>query len=278
MFPYPDYTHYLNTNLNSFFLVTGGDNGNGVWQDLCRGQDATLTVDHLLGWEPASRQGQKGSIRFAGGTETASVPNGGGLNTAQSGMISLWVKWTSTSQETYVNISGVCFGRSDNSTFVNQAIGLDGVNPTTAKVVWRPYATGTSACVSATSPGLDIWRHILVSYVSGNHRLYMDGVLEDTGTTTGTMTSSVTTPLTIGSMNSSNLIGNMDCVRIFPERALCCDEEAFDEYQHTSNFCRGLLEDRRPRRFRSSASHRFNTRLDGLGGVSSLNPSLQGVR
>jgi hypothetical protein len=248
MFLYPDYTHYLNANLNGFYLVTGGDNGNEVWRDLCGRADATLDVNALTGFQPSSRQGQRGSIQFAGGTETASVINGGGINQAATGTVSLWVKWTSTTQELYsTNLYGCIFGRSDNVSFVNQTITLDGANPTTAKVTWRPYAGLTIVMTSTNSPGLDVWRHILISWSSGNHRMWMDGLLEDTGSATGALTTALATPLSIGSLNASSLIGNMDCVRIFTDRFFS-DEEAFDEYQHTSDYCRGLLMERRSRR------------------------------
>lgn len=250
-----NWQHPLNWGLSTWVLVTPHARGGTLVRDLARSQFGTLTnASPSTCWVNTNRNGHWGAIAHNGGTDTLAIPNGGGLNAVATGTISLWANWTSTTQEIYVSLYGAVFGRSNNVTFVNQTIALDGTNPTTAKIVWRPYVTGTSACVSTTSPGINTWHHILVTYSSGSHVLYVNGVQEATGVTTGTMTNSASVALSIGSLNSSNMIGQYDNVRVFPNRIFSA-REAQEEYQLTRNWCDGLLRVRR-RGFKAPATNR----------------------
>lgn len=271
-----DWSHPLNRDLSSWFLATPGESWGTLWRDLCGMYEGTLVnLDPVECWVPATRQGHRGALRTDGVDGYVSLTVGGGFNNVQSGMISMWVKWIGTQDVGANGNNGAVLGRQSNSAaFSNHIISLNGTNPDTAKVRWGAYISNVFPCTSVTSPGDGIWRHILISYASGSHQLYMDGVLESTGTTTGTIANDVTVPLTIGAFilaGASFSTAEIDCVRLFPERT-CTAEEAADEYQHTLNYCERLLKKRRRVRARGSSFRRFNFNLDGLGGVTSRNP------
>lgn len=276
-----DWRHYLNRQLGSWYLVTPGIYGGLTWRDLCNKSDGALTLlDVVTCWTPSTRQGSLGSIHTDGVDGYVSLPIGGGLNNVQTASISMWVRWDGTQDQGFGTNYGPALGRQVGASFSNHLISLSTNNPDTALIRWAPYVNSTYACTSVSSPGDGRWRHIIVTYSSGAHALYIDGVQESTGATTGSMANDVATPLTIGAWIGAGggySHAEYDCVRIFPERIITV-EEAFDEYQHTSNYCKALLRRGRRRRLGSTGIRRFNTRLDGLGGVSSLNPSLQGVR
>lgn len=252
-----DWGHYLNRGLGSWFLASGGESGGTLWRDLCGRYEGTLTnLDPVECWSPATRQGHRGALRTDGVDGYVSLAGGGGLNAIQSGVISMWVCWYGTQDTGFGTNAGAVLGRQGGASFSNHIISLNGTDPATAKILWRPYISNVAACTSATSPGDGVWRHILISYASGSHQLYLDGVLDASGTTAGTMTNDAAQPLTIGSWlgfgNNSFAAADIDCVRIFPERT-CIAEEAADEYQHTANYCRGLLKERRRNRFKPTA-------------------------
>lgn len=247
-----NWNHPLNEGLSSWHLVGDGTVSGPTWYDLCGNYHGTLTNANInTCWYGSTRTGQWGALKHNGGTDTVALAAGGGLNSIQTGTVSLWVMWLAGTQETYVSLSGTAFGRSDNATFTNQCVGLNGTNPDTAKIIWNPYASNVSACTSTQSPGVNVWHHVIVTYKTGDHRLYIDGVFDVVGTTAGTMTDSAGTALSLGSVNSSNLIGLIDCVRIFPNR-IFTETDAAVEYAMTSDYCRELL--MRKRRFVSPGS------------------------
>ena len=150
------------------------------------------------------------ALSFDGVDDYVAVPNGGGLNNLQSGTIEMWVKWNGTNQDPTGNIYGPVTGRQSNFQFSNQVIALNDPNPNTAKIVWKPYGFASTAITSNTSPG-NGWNHIAIVYSSGNHKLYLNGVLDGSGSEAGTMANSITTPFTLGAwIDDGNGYSNTD--------------------------------------------------------------------
>lgn len=244
-----DWTNELNHGLSSWHIVLPSTDTGPVWHDLCGNYHGTLTnLDVLAAWPGSTRSGSWGAMLTDGVDGYVSLAGGGGLNNVQSGTISMWVRWIGT-QDTGANTNaGAVLGRQGGASFSNHIISLNGTDPATAKILWRPYISNVAACTSATSPGNGVWRHILVTYASGSHRLYLDGQQDATGTTTGTMTNDSAQPLTVGSWlgfgNNSFSTAHIDCVRIFPNRIFTA-EEAYEEYQRTQYYADGLLMKRR---------------------------------
>jgi hypothetical protein len=140
-----------------------------------------------------------GALSFAGTPQQyVNVAGGGGLNNLQTGTISLLVKWTGTQDAGPVGAGfGHVLGRQGNGVFSNNMVGLSTNNPATARVIWQPYGTAF-AITGSTIVGNGQWHHVAISFSSGSHRLYVDGVLDGSSSTVGSIRNSATTPLTIG--------------------------------------------------------------------------------
>ncbi|MBL7812770.1 MAG: choice-of-anchor D domain-containing protein [Bacteroidetes bacterium] len=183
---------------------TGSANGSGsITSSVNFTSFSPFTVSNATGGSnfPGS------ALDFVGGNDYVNVASGGGLNNLQEGTIEMWVKWSGTQDVGYSSSAwGAVLGRQSNGVFSNQVIGLNGSNPATAKIVWKPYAFTTNAIVSTATPGNNVWNHIAITYKSGEHKMYINGVLDNTGTTTGTINNNSSIPLTIGAW-----IGDGDC-------------------------------------------------------------------
>ncbi len=110
----------------------------------------------------------------------------------------MWVKWVGTQDAGASSSYGPVTARQKNGSFSNQIIALNGSNPETAKIIWRPYNGGINAVTSRISPGNGKWRYIVVTYSSGSHKLYIDGLLDATSGTTGSVNNDSSIPLSIG--------------------------------------------------------------------------------
>ncbi|MDX5583761.1 MAG: LamG domain-containing protein, partial [Aureibaculum sp.] len=127
------------------------------------------------------------SLNFDGIDDNVTIPNGGELNNLQTATIEMWVKWNGTSQDIGANnCYGAILGRQKDNTFNNQVIGLDGADPNLSKILWKPYTYVINAITSSTSPNND-WIHLAITYTNGDHRMYINGILEGTSTLTGTI-------------------------------------------------------------------------------------------
>jgi hypothetical protein len=151
------------------------------------------------------------------------LPSGGGLNNLQSGTISLWVKWTGTQDAGAGSSYGPITGRQSNGQFSNSIIALNNTDPSIGRIIWRPYTFNGNAVISAVAAGDGVWRHIVIVYSSGNHSLYIDGALDATGTTAGTVTNNASVPLTIGAWGSGYSTSTIDEVIVF-NRSLSASE------------------------------------------------------
>ncbi len=205
------------------------------------------------------------ALNFVGGDDYVSVPSGGGLDNLQSGTIEMWVKWTGTQDAGYLNTSyGAVLARQSNGVFTNQLIALNGSDPATAKIIWNPYAYGTTAITSTAAAGNGVWNHIAITYASGNHKMYINGVLVGTSTLTGTISTNTSKALTIGGWIDDGQgfsTSTIDEVRIW-NRVLCQGEIQNNMSCEIPTSASGLL-----------ANYHFN---QGIGegnnsGVTSLN-------
>ncbi len=140
-----------------------------------------------------------GALGFAGSSQSyVQVSGGGGLNGAAAGSISMWVKWSGTQTQSVSSSYGDVLARQSNGQFSNDIIGLNGANPSTAMLSWQPYGAFGFVTPGGTALGDGTWRHIAVTFQSGQQRLYLDGVLDGTGTTPGSMSNNSGVPLAIG--------------------------------------------------------------------------------
>lgn len=136
---------------------------------------------------------------FGGKDDYISVAYGGSLNGVNQGTMTMWVKWNGIQDTDVCGQYGDILGRQANGLFSNNVISLSTNDPSTARIVWNPYSACSSAIKGTTVAGDGVWHHIAVTFSSGDHKLYVDGNLDGSSTTTGVMNNnSAYTPLTFG--------------------------------------------------------------------------------
>ncbi len=137
----------------------------------------------------ASTSGTSGSY--------VSVAGGGGLNGLGTGTISMWVRWAGTQDAGNSNFGHV-LARQSNTVFSNNVIGINNADPASGRLTWQPYSAAAPVITGTTAAGNSTWRHVLVTFTSGSHALYLDGASQGTSATAGTMNNNPAIPLTIG--------------------------------------------------------------------------------
>ncbi|MGB3005835.1 MAG: LamG-like jellyroll fold domain-containing protein, partial [Chitinophagaceae bacterium] len=141
----------------------------------------------------------------------------GALNNLQTGTIDLWVKWNGTNQDPGADGAfGAIVARQSDVLFSNQVIALNGQNPNSAKITWMPYSSTSTVITSTFSPG-NRWNHLAIVYSSGNHEMYLNGILVGASGELGTI-QNATVPLTFGGwIGDGSCFGNveLDEVRIW---------------------------------------------------------------
>jgi len=140
---------------------------------------------------------QGNALDFDGADDYVNVAGGGGLNNLETGTIEMWVKWNGT-QDAGHSEFGHVLSRQKDFGFSNQVIGLSTNNPATAKITWLPYAVG-NVVTGNTTIGNNEWVHIAISYQSGDHKIYVNGLLDATSILTGDIGDDITQMLSIGS-------------------------------------------------------------------------------
>lgn len=224
------------TDFNNLRLVKG--NG-GAWVDqggigTSNGSGSITSTINFTSFSPFALANVTGgtnfpgaALNFVGGNDYVSIASGGGLNNLQSGTIEMWVKWSGTQDAGYSSSSyGAVMARQSNSVFTNQLIALNGSNPATARIIWNPYSYNGTAITSTAAPGDGVWNHIAITYSSGDHKMYINGVLVGSSTATGTIANNSAKALTLGGWIDDGQgfsTSTMDEVRIW-NRVLCQNE------------------------------------------------------
>ncbi|UCE18621.1 MAG: serine hydrolase [Gemmatimonadota bacterium] len=142
-------------------------------------------------------QNQQYALEFDGINDYVGISNGGGIAGLDEGTIALWVKWIGKQDHGSPGY-GVVLGRQKDYVFTNQVITLSSDDPNSAMVMWYPYTAFDVAITSSTPVGNELWRYIVITYSSGNHKLYIDGELDGTSDMYGSVNSDIGVPLTIG--------------------------------------------------------------------------------
>ncbi len=126
------------------------------------------------------------ALQFDGVDDRVQIGQGGGMDGLTQGTIELWVRWNGVqpTDSTYGQ-HGAVFSR--NGSNGRQAIlALDNSNPALAHVTWSPFNT-TRALTGQRFVGDGVWHHVAVTFAPGAQRLYLDGVLEASGTQNGVL-------------------------------------------------------------------------------------------
>ncbi len=186
-------------------------NGNAT---ATRGTDGTFSGAVTAA---ADRNGTANSaLAFSGASQFVSVPEGGGLNGAASGTISMWAKWTAAFQDADCCGSyGAILARQNSGVFSNNILALSTSNPAAAKLVWKQ--NGTTALITGTTTVGTTWRHIAVTFSPTGTTLYLNGVAQGTATG-GALNDGAATPLSIGAWSEDGagfMNGTLDDVAIW---------------------------------------------------------------
>lgn len=167
-----------------------------------------------------------GALYFDGVDDMVQVTAGGGLNARNTGTIALWAKWEGVQDQNYSRRFGAALGRQSNGRFSNTILDISASDPAVGKVVWSPYSP-SALLTGRSNVGDGRWRHIVVTFSSAEHRLYIDGQLEASGASRrSAFHDSPGVPLTLGAWvdhGGGFFKGLLDDVRVY-DRALSSKE------------------------------------------------------
>ena len=183
--------------------------------------------------------------------------SGGGMDNLADITIETWARWRGfqpAPDYPYGAKFGAIFSRNGYYTFLT-TIALDGPDPQAAKITWSPYHHGNPAIVATKSVGDATWHHIAITFRSGDHRLYVDGVLEGSSTETGTIYSvdnykelnldylaNATTSCTLDEIRIWKVIRNEQEIRQNMNRVVDASDPRLTAYWRMDSFPAGGVE------------------------------------
>lgn len=244
----------LNAGLRLWYLAApifawSGTGSDGVLNNLLRSYQATAETGMQIianGGAGASflpRPGGWGCFKFAAAADQQITIPGNLFASLTAGTLAFWVMWDDAVQDTFVGSRyGLCLGRVDGgASYNNLIVGLTTSSAATAKIYYSPYAYNVHACETTTTPGNFVWNHACVTTKSGAHALYINGVLESTGSTAGSF-SSDTSSLRLGGRGASTpsyMSGAMDDFRFYDR--ILSDTEVSQLYRESKSYYPNLL-------------------------------------
>jgi len=170
-----------------------------------------------------------GALAFNGAqSQYVSVAGGGGLNAANQGTISLWVKWTGTQTQDAdcCGTFGAVLARQGNGLFSDNILALSAANPATARLVWKQSGASATLITGTNIVGTN-WHHVAIAFSPVGTTLYLDGASQGTGIGPS-LNNNAGVPLTIGAWAGDGggfSTSSLDDVAIW-NRALNADQIA----------------------------------------------------
>jgi hypothetical protein len=214
-------------------------NGSGTdWNNLSIGDYQGTLVS-----SPEFQSDKSGNFYFNGVNSYTSISGGGGLNNQQTATIDIWVKWVGTQDADVVSSYGPIIARQKNASFSNNILALNGSDPDTAKIIWKPYAATGIAITSSNSPGDDVWKNVVITFESGSHLMYINGEYEASGSTTGTISDDSSIVLSLGAWIDDGVgyfSGNTSGIKVY-DRILTSDEIRNNYNSIRGRFFNGLV-------------------------------------
>lgn len=163
-----------------------------VWTDLTKNKFiGTLTSG------PVYNATNGGNISFDGVDDHVSVANGGGLNNSTTYSIDIWFKYNSTSQDAGFTGYGALSGRQKDGSWSANLLYINGVDPTTSKLVFNLDLASGPSVQSVSNIGTGI-NHCIITCTTNDIKMYINGSISSTSTGATTVRNDSTTPLTIG--------------------------------------------------------------------------------
>jgi hypothetical protein len=183
-----DWRNPLNRGLVGWWMdLPGWTPGNRLWDITAPGERGRLgTFTNAPVWTVGTT-GVPGYrvVSFSGGSsQYVALPatTFDGLGNGATAILTL--RWTSNSQDSGFTGFGQVLSRQLDGSFSQMLLGLSEASADTGKIAFGAYAFSMTAWTS--SPGLNVWRHVAITWVSGAQVGYLDGVQDFTNTETGT--------------------------------------------------------------------------------------------
>jgi hypothetical protein len=163
-----------------------------TWTDLTKNKYAgTLTSG------PVYNASNGGNISFDGVDDYVSIPNGGGLNNSTTYSIDIWFKYNSTSQDAGFTGYGALCGRQKDGSWSSNLLYINGVNPTTSKLVFQLDLASGPSILSVLNIGTNI-NHCIITCTTNDIKMYINGIVSSTSVAGTTVRNDSTVPLTMG--------------------------------------------------------------------------------
>lgn len=176
--------HDLNRGLLAWMFGLENLSGGTTLYDIkrCPGYDGTLTNDPT--W--SSFDGFGGVV--LDGSNDYIVQSNNILASLNTGSMEFVVKWSGTqNNNSLASVRGPISWKGQSGSHHNLSLFLTETNPATASIRWDPYVYNTPAGLGTTPVGDGVVRHVGVTWRSGSHAGYIDGVQEFTAATTGSV-------------------------------------------------------------------------------------------
>ena len=197
------------TNISGFTVHTFTSSGTFTpganWADVSSSSNIGT-----LNNSPTYSSANGGSLTFDGVNKHISIPNNTALD-SQAVTVDVWVKTNATTQNGFWFEKG-----SVNSQY---ALFQEG-----ASIQWRLGPLGDLSTTTASYMNTTNWYNVVGTYISGDRRLYVNGVQVNSNTTTGTLSTN-TSGMTIGCYGGGGYMynGSISAVKVY-NRALSATE------------------------------------------------------
>ena len=156
------------------------------------------------------------AVDFPGSDEYITIPDDSALDVTTAISISVWVYPDTVTGGTQGGI--IAKGPWDGWPYYIQ------IDASTAKILWRHYVSSITDLNSTSAISAGEWTHIVCTYTSGAKKIYINGALDASDTSTGTLDTS-TGGLHIGHITDGTYYfnGKISDVKIF-DTALSADQ------------------------------------------------------
>lgn len=158
-----------------------------------------------------------GALNFNGSTSYINIPNSASLNPTNQITLEAWIKWT-IDPTTGAQWSQIINKNVDDQYQLQHNYNNTAFEFAVRTNVHRRYM------LSTTTPLQGVWYHVVGTYDGSSQKIYVNGNLERTQSTSGTLVSSVS-PVNLGRRSSGDrrFTGDIDEVAIY-DRALTASE------------------------------------------------------
>jgi hypothetical protein len=208
------------SNTDRSIVDLAGNDDNGLFGG---GTDANMPVYDFY---------NKGSLRFDGLNDTINI-NNSQLNISTSITVEAWVKYNAQGGATAKTYSVITY-KSGWGWLLEDQSGQFNFRISTS-------VTADSNVNSSYSHGLNTWNHVVGTYDGTSQKIYVDGILKNSTSLTGTINVAGNTVRLGNYEGDYNLTGNIGVVRVY-NKALSAAEVAQNYEAQKSKFANTIVQ------------------------------------